>query len=289
MNLAVILLNYNDYDSTIRFLKFHYEFKIIYKIILVDNFSNDSSFEILSHFIADNYSNRSQKIDLIKTSKNLGYAGGNNFGINYSLSKYEIDFFLIVNPDVEVPEKSIIKMIECLSKYDQVAQISPYSNDSHTIPAWKLPNYSTDLSKLFHKTKIDSFKDYLNDVSSNIDGYFVDVLPGSCFMIKRSIFVELNLFDPRTFLYCEEEILAKKISLINMKNFLLSSKFYFNHTSSTTINKSIKSIFIKYKHLRSSKFIFHRYYLKKSIWICYFYSFLHLLYTFGLMTVKKKL
>ena len=43
MKLAVIVLNYNDYETTKDFLGYAKEFKIIDKIIVVDNASTDYS------------------------------------------------------------------------------------------------------------------------------------------------------------------------------------------------------------------------------------------------------
>lgn len=60
----------------------------ICKIIVVDNCSNDNSFEKLS--LIKNY-----KFDLIKTDKNEGYAYRNNFGIKYAKEKYNLKFFII--------------------------------------------------------------------------------------------------------------------------------------------------------------------------------------------------
>ena len=60
--------------------------------IVIDNASSDKSVEFVeAHF---------PKIKIIKNSKNLGYAGGNNVGIKYALDQ-NTDFVWIVNPDVE--------------------------------------------------------------------------------------------------------------------------------------------------------------------------------------------
>ena len=44
MDVVLILLNYNDYHNTRKYIDFCTNYKDIYKIIVVDNCSNDNSF-----------------------------------------------------------------------------------------------------------------------------------------------------------------------------------------------------------------------------------------------------
>ena len=60
-------------------------------------------------------------------------------------------------------------------------------------------------------------------------------------MIKSSVFEQVNGFDNQTFLYYEENILAKRLKDINSKCVLLSDKSYI-HNHSVSINKSISSV-----------------------------------------------
>lgn len=136
---ALILLNYNDYQTTQNFLEKTANIEEIDKIIVVDNCSTDNSFDILK-----NYTN--QKTDIIKNSKNEGYAKGNNFGAAYAIKKYNPKYLLIANPDVELNVVSVGKIKNFYKKMYEQEKVGCVSCKmvmiAHTnIPlAWKLQN-----------------------------------------------------------------------------------------------------------------------------------------------------
>ena len=76
--IGMVILNYNDYETTSNYIDMIKNYKSINYIVVVDNNSTDGSYEKLSKI-------NSNKIKVIKTDKNKGYAYGNNFGINCNL------------------------------------------------------------------------------------------------------------------------------------------------------------------------------------------------------------
>jgi len=74
-----------------------------YEIIMIDNHSTDDSID----FVRKNY----PSVKIYDSGKNLGYAGGNNFGIE----KANGEFVLLLNNDIEVTSgwlEPIIKEFE---------------------------------------------------------------------------------------------------------------------------------------------------------------------------------
>ena len=69
--IDVLVLNYNDPQSTIFFVKSVENFSIVRKILIVDNCSTDDSYEKISAM-------SNKKIIVKKTDKNGGYGYGNN-------------------------------------------------------------------------------------------------------------------------------------------------------------------------------------------------------------------
>ena len=69
--VAFVVLNYNDYAITSDYIKRINHYSVINHIVIVDNFSTDGSFEKLQLLASD-------KVDVIKTFANEGYASGNN-------------------------------------------------------------------------------------------------------------------------------------------------------------------------------------------------------------------
>ena len=258
-NLVIIILNYNNYGLTINAVENLTQYLDKVKIIIVDNYSTNDSFNILSErFKSDKH------IDIISSVKNGGYSYGNNVGIQYACKKYNnIKYIVIMNPDIELKNTSTItSILDILEKNEDIAIASglqiyndkifgPYQN------YWRLPNKFTGIIdnsfiNYFHKRKNISY-DYKNN-------YFtVEVISGCFFMIKRKVFEELNIFDENVFLYFEENILSSKLKKLNYKAVISTdSIFYHNH-----INMKTKTILQQLNNkiitLKSKKYFYFNY------------------------------
>lgn len=92
--ISIIILNFNRSRDTIECIqslkKINYS---NYKILLIDNCSSDNSFQIFNNML--------NEVEIIKTTDNLGYTGGINFGLEY-VSKYSPDYILVLNNDTIV-------------------------------------------------------------------------------------------------------------------------------------------------------------------------------------------
>ena len=92
--VAVIVLNWNggvdtiDCLASLRALDYPKFF-----IAIVDNGSTDNSVAAIGKAFPE--------LEILQTGANLGYAGGNNFGIKHGLEK-AADYVLILNNDVIV-------------------------------------------------------------------------------------------------------------------------------------------------------------------------------------------
>ena len=111
MKTAIIVLNYNDSKNTVNFVNKVVKYDILEKIIVVDNLSSkENEFEELKSL-------ECEKVDVIRTDKNGGYAYGNNYGLKYIDEKYDdIEYVIISNPDVGIKEEDIITAIKHLEK-----------------------------------------------------------------------------------------------------------------------------------------------------------------------------
>lgn len=257
----LVLLNYNDYETCKKYLNNVVSYKNIDHIVVVDNASTDNSYNELLKF-------SSNKVDVIQTEKNLGYAYGNNFGMKYAMNKYKCKYFIISNPDVSFEDNIIESMINILEKNKDVALVAPRmksNNSNNIINPWKQPNYFANickmvivLDKIFGK-RFYYKSDYFKESTST-----VDVIPGSFFCVKADIMKEVKYFDENTFLYCEENILAMKLKKNKYKEVVLNN-CYFNHEHSTSIDKSYKGRVDKYKILYESLYYYNKEYLNIGI------------------------
>lgn len=254
MNNTLIVVNYNDFDTTSRFLESIKNYESIDSIVIVDNNSSDNSFELLKSYTSSN-------IKVIKTPKNGGYSYGNNYGMCVAKLVFNPKYFIISNPDVNFDESVIKELTNYLDKECKVAlatgiMLDIYGNKSWIID-WGLPSYTDILqaslaymSKLLTKKTIEK-----NKCLEKGDVFYVDAVPGSFFIAKSDAMNKVGYFDESTFLYCEEIILGHKLRNNDYKSAVLNY-VSFEHHHSKSINKSIKKLIYQYKILQRSRKIY---------------------------------
>ncbi len=252
MKNAIVILNYNDFQMTKKLVDHILKIEKMEKIIIVDNCSLDNSLSYLK-----NEYDTIEKIDVINTKENNGYATGNNFGINFAIEKYNPEYILVANPDIFFNEDVIIEINTVFEENDDIAILAPMVSKGYN--SWQLPNFSKTLasnflllSKMFGNKVYKNQKERIN---------YVDVVAGSLFAIRGDIFKKVNGFDERTFLYYEENILAFKIKSLGYKSAILGNVTY-DHCHAASIKKTYKSKLHLFKIINKSIRIYIYYYLK---------------------------
>lgn len=237
---ALIVLNYNDFNCIYSFVTKVKKYKILDKIIVVDNGSTEEIFK-QTQLLANN------KVEVISSSKNGGYGYGNNCGIKYVLKKYPNANLIVSNPDVIVEEKVIEELINCLKK-DDVDVIAPVIKENlNVIRGRKLINIWQELITHFpfvYKNKLKSSKsNYLfygdNHYKTRLS--YVDMVHGCFFAIKGKVIQDIDYYDENMFLYYEEEVLATKLKKKGYKTAILNEVSVI-HQQSVTINKLYSEI-----------------------------------------------
>ncbi|MBP3414491.1 MAG: glycosyltransferase family 2 protein [Clostridia bacterium] len=222
-NISFVVLYYKAYADTIDCISSVMQLdqkRCSINVVLVDNFSNDGSFEKLEAMYADN-----SAVHCIRTGDNLGYARGNNAGIKYAKDELGADFAIVLNTDAVIEQADFCdKLCEIFEReqfyvlgprvlgyYDNLSQ-SPrkYSDDDKVFSqlvndyvhlfAWKT-NLIKAIRKVRPQPKIDR-------ALPEGDAKYKCVCHGCCL-----VFSPLHLkrwdkgFYDKTFLYREELIL----------------------------------------------------------------------------------
>ena len=106
MDVSIIIINYKTKHLTEQCIDsiFKYTQDIDFEIILVENGTGE--------FNKDNIGQWGEKVKLVVSKENLGFAGGNNLGIKYATGKY----YLLLNSDTYLIEDSIGKSFHFLQK-----------------------------------------------------------------------------------------------------------------------------------------------------------------------------
>jgi len=252
-DIAVVILNFCSFDNTKNLVNKLINSNVHLNIIIVDNNSSDNSYEhLISNF------NAIKNITIIKNSENNGYASGNNIGIKFAIGEYNPKYITILNPDVILSDNFITNMVSYLQKDADLASITGIMLNwdgglDLDLIAWKLPSNFDDfflnsglIKKLYNPIRYNKFE----NCSAKLSGiYYVDSIPGSCFIIRSDVLQRINYFDENTFLYCEERILSKKIRDIGLKvglsindNYIHNHKYY-----GKDLRSRFKDVYLLYK------------------------------------------
>ena len=189
--LNIILLNFNGSSDTIQCLNsiFLSDFDKI-EITIIDNNSKSEDYLNLRNYIYTTFNNcyefysdknnivlndkknkkvktKNFKVNLIKSSINLGFANGNNLGIEFG-RKRKFNYFFILNNDTEILKNTISILMNFLIKNRQYSVLTPqirYFNQKNII--WncggfikfygkcKYLHQSQDVNKIILKKKYD--------------------------------------------------------------------------------------------------------------------------------------
>jgi len=220
-----VILHYKTSDDTIECIESILRLNEKSEIVVVDNYSNNGSIEI----VKKQYNNNNH-IHFVLSSKNLGFASGNNVGYKYAKKVLESDFIAVSNNDIVIQTRSLISDVE--TYYDKEPfyilgpDIESLVDHNHQNPmssgntnkravSKQIFNYRVlyILSKLHlydiikrHKkeNRIVNKKNDLSDVIRNtqLHGSFLVFSPS---YIKKEDYA----FRPGTFLYLEESILYR--------------------------------------------------------------------------------
>ncbi|OGH38265.1 MAG: hypothetical protein A3B44_01285 [Candidatus Levybacteria bacterium RIFCSPLOWO2_01_FULL_38_21] len=244
--ISIIIVNYKVKKEILRCISSIYKSgsNLVFEIIVVDNDEKNT--------IEENLKKQFPKVKYVKSPKNIGFGAGNNLGAKYA--KGEVLFFL--NPDTEVLENSIDLLYKFLNSTKDVGGVSPILlNDRGVLHFVQGSQHLTILRGIFSLSFIQKIspnnliakKFFLNDWDKKTVRE-VDVVPGTAFMISKNLFDKIGGFDEKFFLFFEEADLARKISALKLKNYVIpQAKIIHLGRESTKKRDDIREIFSKSK------------------------------------------
>ena len=156
-----------------------------FRVILIDNCSLKK--DILNLYFLFNKYKSHFDIFFLKNKKNLGYAGGNNSGINY-LNRFNLTGeVLILNPDIQISKNTIAEMKKFLKNNVGIVTVRTLNEDGLI---------------LFDAMKLNGFS--CKKIITDQNKVNTDFSQGSCMLISRNVISRVGLLDEKFFLYWEE-------------------------------------------------------------------------------------
>ena len=229
--ISIVTINYNQADVTNQLLKSLSEITWPnIEIILVDNNSRKENYLKLNA----SYKN----VKIIRTHKNLGFAGGNNVGMKQANGSY----ILLLNNDTEVPTGFIEPMVRLFENNNSIGAVSP-----------KIKYFSQpEIIQYAGFTKMNPFTLRMKAVGNKQmdNGSFNTVeetafAHGCAMMIPKRVLNNVGPMHEDYFLYYEEHDWSNAIKKAGYKiYFQPESEVYHKESISIQKNSPLKTYFL---------------------------------------------
>lgn len=264
MKYSFVILHYNVIEETIICVdSIKKRIKKPVDIIIVDNASPNGSGNELYALYKDD-----KQVVVLLNKKNVGFAQGNNVGIDYARKALNSDFVIVLNNDTYLTQDDFLETIESEWIYSRFAVMGPkvhtYSNINQNPMPCKLTTFKQvnrlirynylalirihlGIDEIYNGLKkiikhVIKFKrPELEDRASKDNLRQEDVkLHGCCYVFSPAFFEHFNGFDSRTFMYLEEDILYNQVK--NKKLIMVyNPKLEIFHAEMAATKKSTKN------------------------------------------------
>ena len=186
--LSIITINYNGLKDTCALIE-TIPFNDKLEVIVVDNASDNQE--------ADQISSRFPHVKVIKSDKNLGFAGGNNLGIKASTGK----FIFLINNDTYFEDFNVWALIDRLNSSSDIGIVCPKIRFAWSPRPIQFAGY-TPLSNITIRNQAIGFGE--EDHGQYETAHPTPYAHGAAMLIKREAIDIVGLMPECYFLYYEE-------------------------------------------------------------------------------------
>ena len=216
--VLVSILNWNGGDETLNCLNslFQSDYEG-FDALLIDNASTDNSTDIAQRAFP--------QIEVLRNKNNLGFAGGQNQGINFAIEKgYE--YIWILNNDTDFDSDVLGKLIEMLDKDDSIGSLSPVLMDAENREERRIQFCGCSINwkfRIFEKYK--TIDEAWTAQAENPENFF---LWGTALLVRVSVLKQIGGFDEKLFAYFEDMDLSLKIVKAGLLNCIAKETIVFH-------------------------------------------------------------
>jgi len=251
--LTIIIITYDSQNQIGSCLKSINKQGIQANILIIDNNSNDKTWQKILTL-------KQQNLTLINNKVNSGFAKAVNQGIRYSSKKFKSSLFLLLNPDATLDKNCLKTLIKTIQLNHRIGLCSPIIKNPK--------NKKIIFAKgQINWTKMNTSHSFQQEGSS-------DYLTGCCLLIKKAVTDKLKGFDERFFLYFEDADFSLRARQAGFKIKTISSAICF-HEESKSSNPNAKTYFL----VKNGLFFFQKHF-SLPVRLFYFWPilFIRLLY-----------
>lgn len=246
--IAIIVLNWCQPKLTINcvksILKGSYRH---FNIYIIDNYSDDNSKEMFESKFKNNL-----QVKIIQTKENLGYTGGNNYGLKIATHKNNPEYVCILNNDTMVNKQFLSEIVKAIKIHGSNNIFFPLILNwkSNTVQSGGLTDFLP--TPLQFKYRGNNKKEVTQIEESKY-------LSGCCFVIKTKQLQSYNGFDESFFMYGEDIDFGIRARALGSK-LLLIPKSHIHHRGASGF-----SPLAAYYSTRNNFYLISRYSKHKAI------------------------
>lgn len=230
-NAVILVLNWQTWQETIACLTSLQQLVQPVPIVVCDNASTNDSVTEIKAWATQHYAdkdmtfiNKNEVINpnkallttftLIETGGNLGFAGGNNVGLQHILLFPNIDYVWVLNNDTIVDKKAIQHLSQYMQQHENVAilgsTVATYDQPD-IIEAAGGCHYSPLLTRVSNHLQGQSVK----SVCAHPPAVQLDYVYGAAMFIRTEAIKKAGLFNEEYFLFYEELDYTQRIKKHN--------------------------------------------------------------------------
>lgn len=185
-------------------------------LTIVDNDSQDGSYEMLSAAIVDQGLNEGNvPVRVLQSGRNGGYGAGNNVGIRAGLPDgSKPDFYYVLNSDAFPEDEAIQALMNHLISHPQTGFAGSYiqgeARETH-LTTFRFPSIASEFEEAIRFGPVTRLlKNFKVPLETPEHTCSVDWLAGASLMMRREALDQAGLFDEDFFLYFDEVDLCRR-------------------------------------------------------------------------------
>lgn len=234
--VSLITVNYNGLDYTTELLNSIRSFSYApLEIFVVDNASVVNPEKILNQ----NY----PEVKVIRSEKNLGFAGGNNLALPFAKGKY----LFFINNDAEFTSNCLQTLVEFMENHLDAGVVSPllcYFNESKTTTS-DLIQYAgmTQVNALTARNKTIGEKE--RDTNQYSTAQKIAYAHGAAMLVRQKVLKDVGLMYDKFFLYYEELDWCERMRKEGLNCYVEpNARIYHKESAAVGASSALKTYFL---------------------------------------------
>jgi hypothetical protein len=226
MDLSIICVNWNSVDYLRECIASIYENtgSISFEIIVVDNASPQGGVNTLKDPFPE--------ITIIESSQNIGFAAANNLGFRQSVGEY----VLFLNPDTQLIGPTVNILLGCIKALPDAGIVGcKMLNTDQSVQTTSIQKFPTILNQIVNSEFLQlrwpgcPIWNIAPLFSEQTQPIKVEIIPGACMLLRRSVFEGVGMFSEDYFMYAEDLDLNYKLKQAGYTNYYVGEATIVHH------------------------------------------------------------